>query len=284
MIIDGNPNNRAGNWQGVMHLNVHALWSQTCEGVSGYPPAYIIIKDASYVRFYDQQFSSQSPTLFYITESNPDQVNNLLFDNITMSCNQKNCVGQNFAVDKTKYGYVHPAPSWTNNVQLYGQEGFVLHDEAGRWTYTSGPTNVGTTTLNQVDANSLDLAVSGSAGSTSYQDASTGYAWRIGNGGAINLDFGGNDYMNSWIESYQSGTTLGKPLFINTKYHASTYFGGNIGIWGVGDLIDGSGNFFAGAGTVPIYRCTGALNNGVLSANPTVTCNSAAVDTGLRTK
>lgn len=294
IVIDGNPDNRAGNWQGVMHLNVHALWSQTCEG-SGppYPPAYVVIKDASYVHFYDQQFSSQSPSLFSVTESNPGQVNSLLFDNITMSCVQINCTGQNFIQDTTLTGYTHPAPTWTNNALLYGYEGFIMHDGAGRWTYAQGPVYTtlntgsfsasGTTTLNQANIGSLTLKGNGSAGSTTYQDASAGYAWRVSNGGAINLDFGANGFVNSWIESYQNGTTTGKPLYINPKFHGPVYFGGAIGLNGVGNIVDNSGNVYAGTGTVPIYRCTGKISNGMLTSNP-APCAGSYVDTGLRTK
>jgi hypothetical protein len=69
---------------------------------------------------------------------------------------------------------------------------------------------------------------SGAVGSASYKDASAGHAWRVQNQGAINLDFGANDYASSWIESYQNGTATGKPLSINTKYGGYTYFGGTV--------------------------------------------------------
>jgi hypothetical protein len=198
-----------------------------------------------------------------------------------------NCVDQSFIQDTTVTGYTHPAPAWTNNIQLYGMEGFIMHDQAGRWTYTPGPAmnSVSTAALstNQANVTSLDVTGNGAAGSTSYQDPSEGYAWRVENGGAINLDFGANGYLNSWIESYQNGTGLGKPLLINTKYHAPTYFGGDVGINGVGLSIDSSGNLHAGAGEQVVFRCVGVLNNGVLTVNAKA-CGGAYVDTGLRVK
>lgn len=361
IVIDGNPDNRVGyNWQGVLHVNFHQLWSQVCAGSDPPPPAYITIKDASYIHMYDEQFSSDAPTYISVSESNPGAVNNLLFDNITISCNQINCPGQVFIQDTTVTGYTHPAPTWSNNIALYGVEGYITHEQAGQWTNTPGPitNSVATTTIatgqgplgsdSYQDASQgyalrvgdggainldfgadgylnswiesyqngtdlpktleinkkyhaptefggdvgIDGAVSaggalatgqGPWGSASYQDASQGYTLRVGNGGAINLDFGANAYVNSWIESYQNGTSLPKTLYINTKYHAPTMFGGPIGINGVGNSIDSSGNFYAGGGNIIVYRCTGASNNGILTVNSQI-CDKSFVDSGLRTK
>ena len=71
-----------------------------------------------------------------------------------------------------------------------------------------------------------NLTQSGTVGSASFADVASGYAWRVQNRGAINVDFGANDYADSWIESYQNGTTVGKPLNINSKYGGFTKFGG----------------------------------------------------------
>jgi hypothetical protein len=222
-IIDGDPANHGA--QGVVGVKIHGVWMQQCAGGDPWASSYVSIHNASYIHIYDQNFSGGSPAFFSISESAPGLTNFISFDNIALDCINPNCTGQTFVKDTTVSGFTHPAPTWTNNIANYGYQGFIPHDQAGGgWSQTAGSGGT-TTVLQQIDQN-LTVTQSGTAGSASYTDAGDGYAWRVRNQGAINVDFGANDYADGWIESYQNGTTTGKPLNINSKYGGYVNFGG----------------------------------------------------------
>jgi hypothetical protein len=223
-LIDGDAANQ--NAQGVVGVKIHGVWSQACPGSDSQPASWVSIHNASYIHLYDQNFSTPSPSYISISESAPGLTNFISLDDIAIDCVVPNCTGQTFITDTTVSGFKHPAPSWTNNIAHYGYQGFVPHDQAGGgWSKTSASSGGGVTVIQQTDQN-LTVTQSGTVGSTSYPDAGSGYAWRVQNQGAINVDFGANDYANGWIESYQNGTTIGKPLNINTKYGGYINFGG----------------------------------------------------------
>jgi hypothetical protein len=50
-----------------------------------------------------------------------------------------------------------------------------------------------------------------------------------------------------------------------------------------GYISDASGDLYAAGGILPVYRCTGKINSGVLTINR-ATCAGFDVDTDLRTK
>jgi len=221
-MIDGDPDSQGV--VGVVGLRIHGVWSQACPA-SGQPSSWVSVHNASYIHIYDQTFSSSSPSFFFLSESAPGLTNFVSFDNVAVDCVSPNCPGQAFITDTTATGFVHPAPSWTMNLPRYGYQGYVQHDQAGGgWSNVSGPTSSGTQVTDQI----LTVTQSATAGSTSYADASDGYSLRVQNQGAINMDFGANSYADSWIESYQNGTTTGKPLNINTKYGGYINFGGDV--------------------------------------------------------
>ena len=224
-LIDGDPAGRGT--QGVVGVKIHGVWSQACPGGDPQSSSYVSINNASYIHIYDQNLSGGSASFISISESAPGLANFIVFDNIGLDCANPNCTGQTFITDTTASGFTHPAPSWTNNLPQYGYQGFVQHDQAGGgWSHIVGSSG-GSGTGQQTDT-ILNVMQSGTAGSASYADASAGYAWRVQNDGAINVDFGANDYADGWIESYQNGTTTGKPLNINSKYGGYVNFGGDI--------------------------------------------------------
>ncbi len=224
-LMDGDPAGRGT--QGVVGVKIHGVWSQSCpEGDPG-SSSYVYIHNASYIHVYDQNFSTPALSFISISESAPGLTNFISFDNIALDCANTNCLGQTFITDTTANGFTHAAPSWTNNIPLYAHQGFVQHDQAGGgWSHVVGSSG-GSGTGQQTDT-ILNVVQSGTAGSASYTDASAGYAWRVQNQGAINMDFGANQYSDGWIESYQNGTTTGKPLNINTKYGGYVNFGGDV--------------------------------------------------------
>ncbi len=224
-LIDGDVAGQ--NAQGVVGVKIHGVWSQACGDGNSQPQSWVSIHNASYIHIYDQNFSTPSPSYVSISESAPGLSNFIIFDNVALDCSSPNCPGQVFVTDTTANGSIHPAPTWTNNIAHYGYQGFVQHDQAGGgWSHLAGSSGGGTN-AQQTDT-ILSVTQSGTVGSASYADAASGYAWRVQNGGAINLDFGANDYADSWIESYQNGTTVGKPLNINSKYGGFTNFGGYV--------------------------------------------------------
>ncbi len=223
-MIDGDVADQ--NAQGVVGVKIHGVWSQACPGADSQPASWVSIHNASYIHVYDQNFSTPSPSYISISESAPGLSNFIFFDNVALDCSNPNCPGQVFVTDTTANGFTHPAPTWTNNIPHYGYQGFVQHDQAGGgWSHVAGAFSGGSSTGQQTDT-ILSVTQSGTVGSTSYADAGAGYAWRVQNQGAINVDFGANDYADGWIESYQNGTTVGKPLNINSKYGGYTNFGG----------------------------------------------------------
>ena len=228
IMIDGDAG--GDGLTGIAGVIFDRVWNQDCPGASPSSP-YISIHNADHVTFKDMDFSATGSPILSITESAPGLTNFILFDNVKVICQSLNCSGQtDWIRDTTAGGYTHKLPPRTVNLQHDGFFTYIEHDEAGNWP--SGSTyklasGTATTVTNQTDV-SLDVTQSGAAGSTSYQDASQGYAWRVQNQGAINMDFGANDYADSWIESYQSGTTIGKPLNINTKYGGFVNFGGDV--------------------------------------------------------
>jgi hypothetical protein len=178
---------------------------------------------------YDETVGTPAPAFISINESGPGLSNFETFDNVAIVCATPNCTEQTFILDTTAGGYTHPAPGWTDNISLYGYQAFIPHDEAGERTYAQSESY---RSLTAVDATVAAATVSelnatkSMFNSPSFADASVGYNVRMTDGNEINLDFGQNYYMNSWIESYQSGMSLGKPLYINMKYGAATVFGG----------------------------------------------------------
>jgi hypothetical protein len=224
-LMDGDPAGRGT--QGVVGVKIHGVWSQSCpEGDPG-SSSYVYIHNASYIHVYDQNFSTPALSFISISESAPGVTNFISFDNIALDCANTNCLDQTFITDTTANGFTHAAPSWTDNIPLYAHQGFVQHDQAGGgWSHVVGSSGGGGT--GQQTDTILNVVQSGTAGSASYTDASAGYAWRVQNQGAINMDFGANQYSDGWIESYQNGTTTGKPLNINTKYGGYVNFGGDV--------------------------------------------------------
>lgn len=222
--IDGDP---TGSGQsGVIDVVFDHVWNQDCAGINPSSP-YISIHNASHITFRDMPFSTIASPIVSITESAPGLTSFVLFDNVEVICQYVNCVGQtNWISDTTAAGYTHTLPPMTVNRQKYGYFTSITQDVAAVWpaqsAFIAQPTS---TVVNQTDTN-LTVTQSGAVGSTSIPDASDGYALRVRNQGAINLDFGANDYADSWIESYQNGTTIGKPLNINIKYGGYTNFGG----------------------------------------------------------
>jgi hypothetical protein len=223
-LIDGDVAGQ--NAQGVVGVKIHGIWSQACPGADSQPASWVSIHNASYIHIYDQNFSTPSPSYVSISESAPGLSNFIIFDNIALDCSSPNCPGQVFVTDTTANGATHPAPTWTNNIAHYGYQGFVQHDQAGGgWSHVAGSS--GGSTGQQTDT-ILSVTQYGAVGSASYTDAGSGYAWRVQNQGAINVDFGANGYADGWIESYQNGTTTGKPLNINSKYGGYVNFGGDV--------------------------------------------------------
>jgi hypothetical protein len=206
------------------------IWNQDCGGPTLVSP-YISIHNASHVTFRDMSISTSTTVspIISITENAPGLTDFVVFDNVEVICQSPNCSGQtNWISDTTAGGYTHTLPPVTVNRQKYGYFTYIAHDEAGNWppqsVYRAPATG---TTTNQMDTN-LIVTQSGALGSTSYEDASDGYALRVQNQGAADLDFGVNGYSNSWIESHQEGVPLGKTLNINTKYGGWTFFGGEV--------------------------------------------------------
>ncbi|MGA8673041.1 MAG: hypothetical protein WB679_24420 [Terracidiphilus sp.] len=224
--IDGDPTGTGTS--GVIDVVFDHVWNQDCGGATLVSP-YVSIHNASHIVFRDMPFSTPASPIISITESAPGLTSFVLFDNVEVICQTVNCVGQtNWISDTTASGYTHTLPPLTVNRQRYGYFTSITQDVAALWppqsVFTSQPAS---TVINQTDAN-LTVTQSGAVGSTSIPDASDGYALRVQNQGAINLDFGANDYADSWIESYQNGTTIGKPLNINIKYGGYTNFGGYV--------------------------------------------------------
>jgi hypothetical protein len=279
--IDGDPNNMGR--QGIVGIRIHSVWTQDCGGAQ--PAAYVTIHNASFIHMYDETVGTPAPAFISINESGPGLSNFETFDNVAIVCATPNCTEQTFILDTTAGGYTHPAPGWTDNISLYGYQAFIPHDEAGERTYAQSESY---RSLTAVDATVAAATVSelnatkSMFNSPSFADASVGYNVRMTDGNEINLDFGQNYYMNSWIESYQSGMSLGKPLYINMKYGAATVFGGPLET-PAGYISDASGDLYAAGGILPVYRCTGKINSGVLTINR-ATCAGFDVDTGLRTK
>jgi hypothetical protein len=223
------------------------VWNQDCPGATLIAP-YISIHNANNITFKDIDFSSPVSPIFSISESSPGLTDYITFDNVEIVCQNVNCAGQtNWISDTTASGYIHTLPPVTILRQHYGFFTYVAHDTAGNWPPQStyqGPG--GNTAPNQTDVN-LTVTQSGTVGSASYPDASDGYALRVQNQGAINMDFGADDYAYSWLESYQNGTTIGKPLNINTKYGGYVNFGGDV--FGPNFTFSQSGT--VGSSTIP---------------------------------
>lgn len=224
--IDGDP---TGNGEmGVIDVILDHVWNQDCGGITPASP-YVSIHNASHVTFEDMEFSTSAGVspIISITESAPGLTAFVVFNNVEVICQQVNCAGQtNWISDATAGGYTHTLPPVTVNRQKYGYFTYIPNDIAGNSSPQSiYPIQISSPVVTQTDTN-LIVTQSGAVGSTSIADASDGYALRVQNQGAINLDFGANDYADSWIESYQNGTTIGKPLNINSKYGGYTNFGG----------------------------------------------------------
>jgi hypothetical protein len=208
--IDGDP---TGSGQsGVIDVVFDHVWNQDCAGMNPSSP-YISIHNASHVTFRDMPFSTIASPIVSITESAPGLTSFVLFENVEVICQYVNCVGQtNWISDTTAAGYTHTLPPMTVNRQKYGYFTSIVQDLAAVWPpqsvyQTSGSTPG--TVINQTDTN-LMVTQSGTVGSTSYTDASDGYALRVQNQGAADLDFGVNGYSDSWIESHQEDRPLGK--------------------------------------------------------------------------
>jgi hypothetical protein len=223
--IDGDPTGTGT--VGVLDVIFDRVWNQDCPGATLSAP-YISIHNADNVTFRDIDFSTPVSPIISISETAPNLTDYIVFDNVQVICSNPNCEGQtDWISDKTASGYTHKLPPLTIGRQRYGYFTYIAHDTAGNWpqgsTYQGNSGGASTTT-----DNNLTVVQSETLGSSSYPDASSGYALRVQNQGAINMDFGANDYANSWLESYQNGTTLGKPLNINMKYGGYTNFGGDV--------------------------------------------------------
>jgi hypothetical protein len=224
--IDGDPT--GSGEMGVIDVILDHVWNQDCGGATLVSP-YVSIRNASHVTFRDMTFSSPVSPTISITESAPGLTDLIVFDNVEVICQNPNCSGQtNWISDTTAGGYTHTLPPVTVNRQKYGYFTYIPNDIAGNTSPQSiYPTQISSPVVTQTDTN-LIVTQTGAMGSTSYADASDGYALRVQNQGAINMDFGANEYADGWIESYQNGTTTGKPLNINTKYGGYTNFGGYV--------------------------------------------------------
>ena len=244
--IDGDPTGSGA--VGVIDAIFERIWNQDCGGATLSSP-YVSIHNADHVVFKDMDLSTPVSPIVSISESAPGMTDFISFDNMQVFCQNVNCAGQtNWISDTTASGYTHTLPPVTVNLQRYVPFTYIAHDQAGNWpqlaTY-QGPGG-GSAAPSQTDVN-LTVTQSGTVGSISYPDASAGYTLRVQDQGAINMDFGANGYADSWIESYQNGTTTGKPLNINTKYGGSINFGGDV--FGPNFTFTQSGT--VGSSTVP---------------------------------
>jgi hypothetical protein len=244
--IDGDPTGSGA--VGVSDVIFERIWNQDCAGGTPSSP-YVSIHNAAHVAFKDIDFASGASPIVSITESAPGLTSFISFDNMQVFCGNVNCAGQtNWISDTTASGYTHTLPPITINLQRNSPFTYVVHDQAGNWPTLStyqGPGG-GSATPSQTDVN-LTVTQSGTLGSASYPDASAGYTLRVQDQGAINMDFGANGSTDSWIESYQNGTTTGKPLNINTKYGGATNFGGDV--FGPNFTFSQSGT--VGSSTIP---------------------------------
>lgn len=219
--IDGDPNNTGR--EGIIGLNIHGVWTQTCLGTTGIPPTYITIHNASFIHIYDQVISTPSANFISISESAPGLSNMETFDNVEIVCSSQNCNGQTFIVDSTTGGYTHPATSQTVNIPLYGYVGHIQHDEAGEWTAgrTASAFN-GQVGIGTADPKGM-LDVRGGY-DASAPSTSSAPVIRANGGGALSLWMSDYAYYGSWIQSIQDdGTNLVKDLFLEP-------LGGDIGI------------------------------------------------------
>ena len=246
--IDGDPT--GSGTVGVLDVIFERVWNQDC-GSGPFSSPYISIHNADNVTFKDIDFSTDTSVspIISISESAPNLTNYIVFDNVEVVCQNANCAGQtNWIKDTTAGGYTHALPPGTVFLSHYGFFTYIARDTAGNWppqaTFQGG--SDGSSGTNETDVN-LMVTQSGTLGSTSYQDASAGYALRVQDQGAINMDFGANGYADGWIESYQNGTTTGKPLNINTQYGGITNFGGEV--FGPNFTFTQSGT--VGSSTVP---------------------------------
>ena len=223
--IDGDPTGTGT--VGVLDVIFDRVWNQDCPGATLIAP-YISIHNANNITFKDIDFSTPVSPIFSISETSPGLTDYITFDNVEVVCQNVNCEGQrNWIDDTTASGYTHTLPPVTILRHRYGFFTYVAHDTAGNWPQQSTYGPGGSTGPSQTDVN-LTVTQSGTIGSSSYLDASAGYALRVQNQGAADLDFGVNGYSNSWIESHQEDRPLGKTLNINTKYGGWTFFGGNV--------------------------------------------------------
>ncbi len=226
--IDGDP---AGNGEmGVIDMILDHVWNQDCGGMTPSSP-YVSIHNASHVTFEDMEFSTSTGVspIISITESAPGLTAFVVFNNVEVICQTPNCAGQtNWISDTTAGGHTHSLPPVTVNRQKYGYFTYIPNDLAGNTSPQSMyPIQIPSPAVTQTDTN-LIVTQSGTVGTTSISDASDGYAFRVQNQGAADLDFGVNGYADSWIESHQEGIPLGKTLNINTKYGGWTFFGGAV--------------------------------------------------------